>query len=58
MLNAVLGDGFITTLVLAAWERHPLRSAITEYVPAPVVVAFVITGFWTEDVKPDGPLQE
>ena len=52
----VAGVGFTTTLVVPAAEVQPLTVTVTEYVPASAVVAFARVGFWSDEVKPFGPL--
>jgi hypothetical protein len=54
----VAGVAFTTTLVVPAAEVQPLTVTVTEYVPASAVVALERVGFWSEDVKPFGPVHE
>lgn len=51
------GDAFTTPEVLEV-EAWPAYVRTTVYVPVAAVVAGVITGFCTDDVKPFGPVQE
>jgi hypothetical protein len=52
----VAGVAFTTTFVVPADDVQPLTVIMTEYVPASAVVAFARVGFWSEDVKPLGPV--
>ena len=52
------GMGLTTTVVGAGSEVHPLTVAVTLYVPAAARVVVGIVGFWVEEVKPFGPVQE
>jgi len=52
----VAGIGLTTTLVVPAAEVQPLTVMVTEYVPASAVVAPERVGFWSEEVKPFGPV--
>jgi hypothetical protein len=54
----VAGIGFTTTLVVPAAEVQPLTVTVTEYVPASAVVALERVGFWSNEVKPLGPVHE
>jgi hypothetical protein len=54
----VAGVALTTTFVVPAAEVQPLTVIVTEYVPASAVVALARVGFWSEDVKPFGPVHE
>jgi hypothetical protein len=54
----VAGVAFTTTFVVPAAEVQLFTVMVTEYVPASAVVAFECVGFWSEDVKPFGPIHE
>ena len=58
VMVGVAGAALTTTLVVPAAEVQPLTVTVTEYAPACAVVALVRVGFWAEDVKPLGPVQE
>jgi hypothetical protein len=47
-----------TTFVVPAAEVQPLTVIVTEYVPASAVAALARVGFWSEEVKPFGPVHE
>src|SRR5436309_9583106 len=53
----VAGVALTATLVEPAAEVQPLTVIVTEYVPASAVVAVGRGGFWSEEVKPFGPVQ-
>src|SRR6266480_2708471 len=54
----VAGVALTTTFVVPAAEVQPLTVTVTEYVPASAVVAFERVGFWSDEVKPFGPVHE
>ena len=54
----VAGIGFTTTFVVPAALVQPLTVTVTEYVPASDVVALDRVGFWSDEVKPFGPVHE
>src|SRR5690349_15080628 len=54
----VAGAGLTMTSVVPAAEVQPLTVMVTEYVPASAVVAFGRVGFWSDEVKPFGPVHE
>jgi hypothetical protein len=59
LLVAVGADGIelTVTLVVPGVLVQVPTVAVTEYVPDAAVVAFDIEGFWSDDVKPLGPVQ-
>ena len=54
----VAGIALTTTFVVPAADVQPFTVMVTEYVPPSAVVAFVRVGFWSEEVKPFGPVHE
>ena len=56
--EGVAGVAFTTAFVVPAAEGQPLTVIVTEYVPPSAVVALARVGFWSEDVKPFGPVHE
>jgi hypothetical protein len=57
VIVGVAGVALTTTFVVPAADVQPFTVIVTEYVPASAVVAFARVGFWSEDVKPFGPVQ-
>ena len=49
--------GFTVTVVVLAAEVQPPTVTVTLYMPAVLVVAFAIEGFWLVEMKPFGPVQ-
>src|SRR5262249_20010229 len=56
--TAAEGSGRTETVVEPAAEPQPATVTVTEYVPAAAAVTPGIVGFWSEDAKPFGPVQE
>jgi hypothetical protein len=54
----VTGVEFTTMVVVPTALVHPLVVTVMLYVPAMATVALVRVGFWTEDEKEEGPVQE
>jgi len=55
--KGVAGTELTTTDVVPPAEGQPFTVTVTKYVPALASVAFVRVGFWSDDVKPFGPVQ-
>ena len=56
-LVVTVGGLLIATVVVLPVEVQPFTVTVTVYVPAATVVAFAMEGFWTDEVKPLGPVQ-
>jgi len=54
----VAGAALTVATVVPARDVQPATVTVTEYVPEAAVVAAGIVGFWREDVKALGPVQE
>ena len=52
----VAGVALTATVVVPAAEVQPLTVTVTEYVPAPAVVALARVGFCSDEVKLFGPV--
>lgn len=53
--TGVGGVGCTTTVAVSVAEVQLFLTAYSVYVPDCVGTAFVIAGFWVDDVNPDGP---
>jgi len=54
----VAGTALTVAVVVPARDVQPATVTVTEYVPEAAVVAAGIVGFWREEVKRLGPVQE
>jgi len=54
----VAGIALTVAVVVPARDVQPATVTVTEYVPVAAVVAPTIEGFWREEVKAFGPVQE
>ena len=57
VVEDITGSAFTTTVVVAAVEVQLLTVTVTLYVPALVVCALLIEGFWSAELN-DGPVHE